>query len=276
MDRLPRKPRRRVTIGNPECLPELGEVHQILLRPHLVVESELRADPPLYREEDGAQAQSWRSLLTCNSRYKASGEFCVKDEAPTVVPTMALLAGVTLSGCISGAIEVKGNKCVSVELCTCVSALTSVVATTTLAPLQIALIFASKADVITSLTTKINGCGAPDKKAPVSQAGVASLASASTLALGSRCRIFTTFNDSYVSTTPTLRRLIQLTTVRETGIACYAITVGRIGVTLTMKLKKDERWWPGLRITQVAESMKAHGCRFQRGGQASYMLLAIE
>ncbi|KAJ6483061.1 hypothetical protein DFH09DRAFT_1106971 [Mycena vulgaris] len=75
--------------------------------------------------------------------------------------------------------------------------------------------------------------------------------------------------------------------VRETGIACYAITVRRIGITLTMKLKKDERWWPGLRITQVAESVKVHGCRLQTkdddrlisltgGGQASYILLAID
>ncbi|KAJ6572391.1 hypothetical protein DFH09DRAFT_1079603 [Mycena vulgaris] len=57
--------------------------------------------------------------------------------------------------------------------------------------------------------------------------------------------------------------ILQTSPVREMVIACYAITVGRIGVTLTIKLNKDERWWPGLRITQVAESVKVHDSRLQ-------------
>ncbi|KAJ6492348.1 hypothetical protein DFH09DRAFT_1104831 [Mycena vulgaris] len=41
---------------------------------------------------------------------------------------------------------------------------------------------------------------------------------------------------------------------------------------LTIKLKKDERWRPGLRITQVAESVKVHGCRLQSKDDVDWFL----
>ncbi|KAJ6509854.1 hypothetical protein DFH09DRAFT_1100576 [Mycena vulgaris] len=107
--------------------------------------------------------------FTCNSGYKVSGSSCVKETTTVAVAAGATVAAAaTVCGCISGSIEVNGNMCgslsTSAELCTCVSILADVVATTTLAPLKTALTLASKADLITSLTTKINNCGANDKK----------------------------------------------------------------------------------------------------------------
>ncbi|KAJ7101912.1 hypothetical protein C8R44DRAFT_887707 [Mycena epipterygia] len=103
--------------------------------------------------------------FTCNSGYTLSGGSCVQNQAAA---TVAVSASADVCACISGSIEVNGNQCgslsTSVELCTCVSLLANVVATTTLAPLKTALILGTKADLIASLTAKINGAGASDKK----------------------------------------------------------------------------------------------------------------
>ncbi|KAJ6509858.1 hypothetical protein DFH09DRAFT_1333969 [Mycena vulgaris] len=101
--------------------------------------------------------------FTCNSGYKVSGSSCFKETT-----TVAVADGATVCGCITGAIVVNGKQCGSIpasaELCTCVSVLANLVATTTLVPLKTALTLASKADLITSLTTKIKSAGGNDKK----------------------------------------------------------------------------------------------------------------
>ncbi|KAJ6509818.1 hypothetical protein DFH09DRAFT_1333931 [Mycena vulgaris] len=74
--------------------------------------------------------------FTCNSGYKVSGSSCVKETT-----TVAVADGATVCGCITGAIAVNGKQCGSIpasaELCTCVSVLADVIATTTLAEVRV-------------------------------------------------------------------------------------------------------------------------------------------
>ncbi|KAJ7636628.1 hypothetical protein FB45DRAFT_448352 [Roridomyces roridus] len=112
--------------------------------------------------------------FTCKSGFTKSGNSCV----PTPPPATSVTVSSTVCACVSGAFSVRGKSCGSFgisggdELCTCISVLDTFVTSTTLSPIKLGLSIASSADVVLSLTDKINTgshkstCSHPDNSTP--------------------------------------------------------------------------------------------------------------
>ncbi|KAJ7615534.1 hypothetical protein FB45DRAFT_1008418 [Roridomyces roridus] len=119
--------------------------------------------------------------FTCKTGYSKSGASCVKSVGVSVgaavdagvsaglgavsaglgaVAGVAAGLGADVCGCISGELTVKGKSCGSISasdgLCTCVSILADVVASSALSPIKTALSIGASADVVASLSAMIS------------------------------------------------------------------------------------------------------------------------